>query len=202
MFPVSPSDDRLPAKERVLGLTVNGADEAFPFSRLTAAKLPLKLRLGAQHVTVIFDAPSQTAGAVVDGKHVPAYTGYWFAWAAFHPTSAIWQGSYSEKEGQPLHTGNGDAAASGVYGFSGTTTSFGENKMGVVGECIWIYNFAKQKQVASGACSSTKPGEFRVPLAPGDYIVRGPGGDKTVQIKNGQWTKADSIFEIPVGRSR
>src|SRR5215472_10199714 len=41
MFPVTPLDGRLPTKERVLGLTVNGSDEALPFSRLTKAKMPL-----------------------------------------------------------------------------------------------------------------------------------------------------------------
>jgi hypothetical protein len=101
LFPVSQPDDRLPAKERVLGLTINGMDEAFPFSSLAAARQPLKLRLGGEHVAVIFDAQSRTAGAVTRRQHVPAYTGYWFGWAAFHPKTAIWNGSRSQKEGQP-----------------------------------------------------------------------------------------------------
>jgi hypothetical protein len=38
MFPVTPLDNRRPAKERILGLTVNKIDEAFPFSRLAKAR--------------------------------------------------------------------------------------------------------------------------------------------------------------------
>jgi len=26
----------------------------------------------------------------VAGERVPVYNGYWFAWAAFHPKTAIW----------------------------------------------------------------------------------------------------------------
>lgn len=90
MFPVATTDDRLPPKERVLGLTINGADEAFPFSRLAKAKPPLIVNLGGQRVTVVFDAPTQTAVARAGGMQVAAYTGYWFAWVAFHPKTAIW----------------------------------------------------------------------------------------------------------------
>jgi hypothetical protein len=120
----------------------------------------------------------------------------------FHPKTEIWDALGSEIK-QPTGANNRDDLQSGVYGlFSGTDSSFGENKLGVVGECIWIYNAANQKQVASGDCSGEKPGEFRVPLAPGRYVVRGPGGNKVVEIKNAQWTRLDSVFEIPVGRSR
>jgi len=201
MFPVSRTDSRLPAKERVLGLSINGADEAFAFSRLTSAKPPLKVDLGGQHVTVIFDAHSQTAGAAIAGKRVPAYTGYWFAWAAFHPNTAIWEVPSSGKANQPAPTSSRGIPQSGVYGFSGTASSFGENKLGVVGECIWIYDGPSHKQVANGDCSSDNPGEFRVPLTPGNYVVRGPGGDRVVEIKNDQWTRVDSVFEITLGRS-
>ncbi|MGH7781559.1 MAG: DUF3179 domain-containing protein [Candidatus Binataceae bacterium] len=197
MFPVSPTDERLPAKERVLGLTINGADEAFPLSRLAGAKPLLKVDLGGRHVTVIFDAPTQTAGAVLAGRHIPAYTGYWFAWAAFHPKTAIWKEPGGDKANEPKPTGNRGGPQSGVYGFSGTA-----DKRGVVGECIWIYDPLNQKQVASGGCSASKPGEFRVPLAAGDYVVRGPGGNRAVEIKNGRWTRVDSVVVMPGGLAR
>jgi uncharacterized protein DUF3179 len=90
MFPVATTDDRLPPKERVLGLTMNGADEAFPFSRLAKAKPPPIVDLGSQRVTVVFDPPTQTAMVRAGGKQVAAYTGYWFAWVAFHPKTAVW----------------------------------------------------------------------------------------------------------------
>jgi hypothetical protein len=46
MFPVTSVDDRLPAKERILGFTINGADEAYPFSGLVSMKQLLKVYLG------------------------------------------------------------------------------------------------------------------------------------------------------------
>jgi hypothetical protein len=184
-----------------LGLTINGADEAFPFFRLASAKQPLRVDLGGQHVTVIFDAHSKTAGALVGTKHVPGYTGYWFAWAALHSKTTIWEGLGSEINRPPPRDNRG-VRQSGVYGFSGTASSFGENRLDVVGECIWIYDASNQEKIASGKCSGNKPGEFRVPLAAGHYVARGPGGNKAVEIKNGKWTRVDSVFETPLGRSR
>ena len=195
MFPVSPADARLPPKERVLGLTINGADEAFPFSRLASAKLPLKVELAGQQVTVIFDAPTGTARAFLDGRQIPAYTGYWFAWAALHPKTAIWNDT---SVNHPIPAA-GSADAQGVYGFSGTTSQFGEDKRGVIGECIWIYDAMNRKQVTSGQCFQNKPGQFHVPLGPGRYVVRGPGGNRAVEIKKAQWVRVDSALEVPAG---
>jgi hypothetical protein len=189
MFPVTPLDSRLPAKERILGLTVNGIDEAFSFSRLARAKTPPNVDLGDQHVTVIFDEVTQTAGAVVAGKHIAAYTGYWFAWAALHPETVVWGDA-------PYGSGG---VQSGVYGFSGVSSPFGEDRRGALGECIWIYDAANQKQIATGACSDKKPGEFRVPLSPGRYVVRGPGGKKAVEVTSDQWVRVDSVLKMALG---
>ncbi len=199
MFPVSPTDDRLPAKERVLGLTINGVDEVFPFSRLAAARMPLQVAIGGEPVTVIFDARSLTAGAVVRGKHVPAYTGYWFGWAAFHPDAAIWNETGIEKSRRPPPAEKRGTATSDIYGSSGTASPFGKNKMGVVGECLWIHDILSRRQLASDDCSNENPGKFRIQLKPGKYVVRGPGGDKRVEIKSAQWTRVDSVAEIPLG---
>jgi uncharacterized protein DUF3179 len=191
MFPVT-LDSRLPAKQRVLGVTINGADEAFPFSRLAEEKSPLKVNLGGQLMTVIFDAPTQTAGAVIAGKHIPAYTGYWFAWAAFHPKTMVWEDAGAtpkpEKARDPV------GPQSGVYGFSGTTS-----RMGVMGECVWIYDAANRNEVAAGHCFANSPGNFRVGLSAGHYVLRGPGGNKTLLIKDHTWTHVDSLVEMPGG---
>jgi hypothetical protein len=93
MIPVSTLDSRMPPKQRVLGLSINGSDEAFAFDSLGAAKPPISATVGGTSVTIVYDAASKTAGTVIDGKHVAAYTGFWFAWATFHPTTRIWQGA-------------------------------------------------------------------------------------------------------------
>jgi hypothetical protein len=88
-------------------------------------------------------------------------------------------------------------ADSGVYGFSGART--GDNDpQGVVGECIWIFDAANKAQVARGICDETRPGQFRVGLKPGKYVVRGPGGNRAIQVKSGKWIKVDSIVPLPI----
>jgi hypothetical protein len=85
---------------------------------------------------------------------------------------------------------------SGVYGFSGARIVDSPNLRGVVGECIWVYDVANKTQVAKGDCDR---GEYRVPLKPGRYVVRGPGGNRSIEIKPGSWTKVDSIVVLPQG---
>ena len=89
-LPVSTLDNRMPPKERVLGLSINGDDEAFPFSSLADAKPPVSTTVGGKPVMIVYDSASKTAGAVIAGKHIAAYTGFWFAWATFHPKTTIW----------------------------------------------------------------------------------------------------------------
>ncbi len=91
MLPVSRLDNRLPPKEPVLGISLKGADEAFPFSSMAEVKPPVVASVGGTPVTIVYDASSGTAGAVVNGKHVAAFTGFWFAWATFHPKTTIWK---------------------------------------------------------------------------------------------------------------
>jgi Protein of unknown function (DUF3179) len=192
MFPVT-LDGRLPAKERVLGLTINGADEAFPFSRLAEEKSSLKVNLGGRPLTIIFDASTQTVGAVAAGKHIPAYTGYWFAWAAFHPKTMVWGDAGVSAPNQPKAR-EPVGRQSGVYGFSGTTS-----RMGVIGDCIWIYDAENRNVVAAGRCLANSPGNFRVQLLPGHYVLRGPEGNKTILVKDHTWTHLDSLVEMPGG---
>ncbi|MGH8013368.1 MAG: hypothetical protein ACREQ4_12800 [Candidatus Binataceae bacterium] len=87
---------------------------------------------------------------------------------------------------------------SGVYGFSGAKVADSDTNEGVVGECIWIYDAHNQKQVAKGDCYQNDPGKFRVPLSPGHYIVRGPGGNTSIDVPRGGWTKVESIVKLPL----
>jgi Protein of unknown function (DUF3179) len=88
--PVAHLDERLSAHELVLGLSAGGQDEAFPLSKLSKAAMPLRVQLGGADLTINYDPDSGAATASVSGERVPVYNGYWFAWAAFHPKTAIW----------------------------------------------------------------------------------------------------------------
>jgi hypothetical protein len=86
---------------------------------------------------------------------------------------------------------------SGVYGFSGGKVPYGDPE-GVVGECIWIFDEHNKSQVAKGECAERTPGKFRVVLKPGRYVVHGPGGNRVVEIKQGQWVKIESVISLPL----
>lgn len=88
---------------------------------------------------------------------------------------------------------------SGVYGFSGGKVPGADFPEGVVGECIWIFDQANANQIAKGECSERSPGKFRVVLKPGRYVVRGPGGNQSIDIKAGKWIKIESITLLPGG---
>ena len=92
-----------------------------------------------------------------------------------------------------LATKSNQGVESGVYGFSGALKA-GTSVSGVIGECIWIYDADNKKQVAKGTCDD---GKFRVPLEPGHYVVRGPGGNQKIDIKPHEWVKIKSLVKIP-----
>ena len=85
---------------------------------------------------------------------------------------------------------------SGIYGYSGAKMADNAPK-GVIGECIWIYDGDNKNQISKGNCRKSDPGNFRVALAPGHYVVRGPGGNQKVDIEQGRWVKITSILKVP-----
>jgi hypothetical protein len=95
LFPVASSNDRFPAKEIVLGVELNGARKAYAFSELAKAlgeraQGTIGDRVGGKAVSVRFDREHRTAQAFDGtGRELPAVIGYWFAWAAFFPTTEI-----------------------------------------------------------------------------------------------------------------
>lgn len=90
MFPPSRLDRRLPPKEKVIGIRLGGEEIALPFSGLARASRSIEVEIGGMTVTVSFDATTQTAEAIVGTDPLPAFTGYWFAWSAFHPKTKVW----------------------------------------------------------------------------------------------------------------
>jgi hypothetical protein len=88
---------------------------------------------------------------------------------------------------------------SGIYGFSGGKVPGADFAEGVIGECIWVFDQNNQNQIAKADCSERRPGEFRLVLKPGRYVVRGPGGNKPIEITAGQWIKIESVTMLPRG---
>ena len=90
MFPVSSRDRRYHAKERVIGLLVNGRSKAYPFVELERAGGHVEDMFAKRSLTVELDAENQT-GRVLDakGQEMPTVIVYWFAWQAFHPKGEV-----------------------------------------------------------------------------------------------------------------
>jgi len=111
-------------------------------------------------------------------------------------------GANSPAAAQPGSSGTGAnehaAVKSGVYGFSGGQADDDDPK-GVVGECIWIFDQNNRSQLAKGNCPASDPGTFRVKLKPGKYVIHGPGGNRPIEVKAGQWVRVVSIVKLPVG---
>lgn len=86
---------------------------------------------------------------------------------------------------------------SGIYGFAGAGAPFSVPE-GVIGECIWIFDERDRLPIATGECAERTPGEFRVTLKPGRYMVHGPGGNRSVTVKPGAWVKIKSVAALPL----
>jgi len=90
-FPVSNTDNRLRNKAWVLGVIAGGSAKAYPLKKLGKNESPIHDRIGNMPVTIHFDSEHQTAAAFdQDRNYVESIQLYWFAWAAFHPDTSIW----------------------------------------------------------------------------------------------------------------
>jgi len=91
MFSVSNTDKRLRNKDWVLGVIADGATRAYPLDSLKMKASPIIDHIGDVTVTIHFDSKHQTAVAVdQDGEALESIQLYWFAWAAFHPETSVW----------------------------------------------------------------------------------------------------------------
>ena len=90
MYATLHSDWRLPAKTWVVG--INSGDEALalPFAELDKLDEPLMVTVGDTPLEIRWDKTASVAQAFgKDGKEFPVTAGYWFAWVAFYPATAL-----------------------------------------------------------------------------------------------------------------
>lgn len=91
LFPVSQVDNRLPLKEKVVGVEVAGHFKAYPFSLLPNGTETATIdEFNGQKIQIDFNKEAQTA-FVTDGEGniLPSTTLYWFAWFSFHPQTEV-----------------------------------------------------------------------------------------------------------------
>ena len=92
IFPVKHNDSRLPAKEKVVGVQVGDTSKAYPLSALQLLGQSLKDTVAGKALTLTYQPQGQSATVVetATGKRLPVVTAYWFAWATFHPETAVY----------------------------------------------------------------------------------------------------------------
>ncbi len=87
MFPVQPRDERMPPKTRVVGLATDRETLAVPMEAI--GHTATGVTIGEHTVTLrTGDAGAVEIGELPDA--VRAVHTFWFAWAAFHPRTAIY----------------------------------------------------------------------------------------------------------------
>lgn len=90
-FPVNARSARYHPKARVLGVEVDGHFKAYPFAELSQVRgREVQDRIAGRQVRVRFDPAEETARAFdEEGGELPAMSGFWFAWYAFHPDTEV-----------------------------------------------------------------------------------------------------------------
>ena len=89
-FPVSAKSRRYHAKERVMGIEINGQRRAYPFAELAKMTSPVSDSLGGEALSIHFDAQARS-GEIRDAKGQPLalVNTFWFAWFAFYPETEV-----------------------------------------------------------------------------------------------------------------
>jgi hypothetical protein len=91
MFATLNNDLRLPAKTWIVGITSGDQALALPFEELDKLDEPLTVIVGDTPLEIRWDKTASVARAFEkDGKEFPVTAGYWFAWVAFHPATALY----------------------------------------------------------------------------------------------------------------
>ncbi len=99
MFPVQFRAAGYHPKERVLGIRIDGQAKAYPFVELGKTSGKIIDRIGATAVTIRFDRKAGRATAHGnDGQQLTTVVGYWFAWYAFNPATAVFRAGAAPQE--------------------------------------------------------------------------------------------------------
>ena len=93
MFPVAEKNRNYDNKELTLGVTIAGVSKAYPFVELSKNRAhSFTDDINGQAVTIEWSEKDRFARALSEeGDEIPSVIGYWFAWFAFHPDTAIFR---------------------------------------------------------------------------------------------------------------
>ena len=92
MFPATPASDRLPTKERVLGVWSGKTFRAYPQSAFSSKKPRADELIDGKRILVEFDPASRSMRVARAEKGIEWMYSLWFAWYAFHPETEVFVG--------------------------------------------------------------------------------------------------------------
>ncbi len=89
MFPAQPTSDRLPAKERILGVWIGDTYRAYPESAFSEDKTKIEDHFAEERVVIEYN-PETKSLRVAEADHgVEWMYSFWFAWYAMHPETEV-----------------------------------------------------------------------------------------------------------------
>lgn len=92
IFPVTNTDNRLPTKALVLGVEIDGKYKAYPFRELDKAGPTVRDEFNGSELIISYHREHRSARLESPREgEVHSLTLYWFAWAAFHPETAVFR---------------------------------------------------------------------------------------------------------------
>ncbi len=91
MFPATPSSDRLPTKERVLGVWSGKTFRAYPQSAFSPEKPRADELIDGKRILVEFDPASRSMRVARAEEGIEWMYSFWFAWYAFHPETEVFR---------------------------------------------------------------------------------------------------------------
>ena len=93
MFDVNPIDDRLPLKEKVLGVIVGDQVKAYPRSEFDIDRMRVEDEIDGKPFVVEFNSATETLRVVEAVAEVRWIYCFWFAWSGTHPQTELFQQS-------------------------------------------------------------------------------------------------------------
>lgn len=91
IFPVNPQSDRLPTKERVLGVWTDAGARAYPESVFSRQRTRVEDELDGKTFVVQFDPESRSLRVEKAEEGVNWMYSLWFAWYAFYPETTVFE---------------------------------------------------------------------------------------------------------------
>ncbi len=91
MFPARPASDRLPAKERVLGVWTDTAARAYPASAFGRERRRIEDQIDGKKVVIEYNPEARSLRVAEADNGVQWMYSLWFAWYAFRPETEVFR---------------------------------------------------------------------------------------------------------------